>query len=68
MIAIIFILAAFTLTTLYLFFFKDATIEIIPINGLMLGLTHYKDKFDESSTNYIDICLVFVIVSLVWES
>ena len=64
---LIFILAAIISYILYLYYFKEALIEIIFINGFIFGISFYKEYFDESTTNFIDFSFGFVIISVSYD-
>ena len=67
MIAIIFLATALILLSLYLYFYKGASIQIVLIKGFILGASTYNEPFDNTDVKYLDIYIGFIIISLIWN-
>tara|TARA_R110002167_G_scaffold43435_1_gene131217 strand:- start:1305 stop:1520 length:216 start_codon:yes stop_codon:yes gene_type:complete len=52
---------------LYLWYFKNANIEISFITGVMLGGSITTSEEDDYKTNYLDFYLGLVIITFVWD-
>ncbi len=65
--AFIFLATALVIIGIYLYFIKQADIEIAFINGLNVGVTLTSPVLDNVKTSYLDIYLGIVIVSFIWD-
>ena len=67
MIAIYFLATAIVRLCIYLYFFKFADIEICFTKGIIIGVSLESPELDGVKTCYLDIFLVFFILSFVWD-
>ena len=65
--AVSFIVLVFIITAFYVFNYKDAEITISFVKGLVVGFSLASPEIDDCKTNFFDLYLGFIIISLVWD-
>lgn len=66
MILFITILISLALGVLTIGYYKGAEIQFAPILGFMIGSLYSYTDYDEGREHTIQICLVFLSISVIW--